>query len=82
MLSRRLGRRVVELTFSQLTQQLGVSLVRERVFGYPGRIAAVKVTVGQHESVSAHFFEEDPVLIDSRIDALDVQIFCLRSRAY
>jgi len=76
----QLRRGLIELPVRQLTQQLCIAVVREGVFRCLRRIASVKITVRQHQCVGAHFFEKDPLLIDGRIDALDVQVLGLRGR--
>jgi len=45
-------------------------------------LPAIKIAVGQHQCVRAHFFKKDPVLVDRRMDALDIQIFCLGESGY
>lgn len=46
-------------------------------FGY---FAAVEIAIGKNQLACAYFFKKDAVLIGGRINALDIQIFGLRSR--
>src|ERR1035437_4258615 len=76
----QLRRRPIELPARQPSQQLCISVVGERVLRWLGRLTTIKITIGKHQCIRAHFFEEGPVLIDGQIDALEIQVLGLRRR--
>ena len=42
-----------------------------------GGLAAIQIDVGQEQLVTAHLLKKYTVLIDRRVDALDVEVFSL-----
>ena len=40
-----------------------------------GGLAAIQIDVGQEQLVTAHLLKKYTVLIDRRVDALDVEVF-------
>ena len=46
-----------------------------------GGLAAIQIDVGQEQLVTAHLLKKYTVLIDRRVDALDIQVFSLCSWA-
>jgi hypothetical protein len=75
-------RRQIELSVRQLKQQVCVRIVSERVFRSLGRQPTIEVAVGQYKFVVAHLLEKDPVLINGRVDAFEIEILRLGASDY